>query len=556
MKVIVLCFMVFTLLLISACSGGVSPAPEEQVTLDALSIPYQKDAYAFADVGHKGVLNPMATFSSQGEISSSYLGTGKYKIVLKDFTNLFTNALVPFYGNVQVTAKAAAAANCKLVTWKAIAKDVTIEVSCRSLNRGLPKDSAFSILALQPSSEGTMSYAYVDSDERHMNIPAPLSYSSSGRDVTVFHDELGSYDVWFANEYNSEPVNVQITAVGSSGKFCQLEELNQSATTGSRAHVTCYDVDGRAADSAFSILALWPESMPTQGGFTTTRNISSSQFYLTDDAVTHNLIRHDVFSRNYQQARYNVKFEGHKQLRNYAYSGGLGSLQVTAVHASGGSRPVHCQIENWRFSHDGVDLWASVNCYGIATNTYSRAPSAFSILALVPPADLSIPKDVQVQVMSLEDTNTRCSTRLYGVSFESNDSGVPTQYLPTQYVRAEDAKTLRPSRNWSPTFTTNTGERYHDVSLTAFSLEHGSGWCGNSTTDLLDTNPEASENSLRLRVDLREREVFLLYRTARGFTYQRQLGAAGDLIRLVGDNRHGNIYRAEISFKVNIQDLP
>lgn len=548
-----LCLLVCLLLVLTACGRSETTLPDDPVNIDTLYSPHQQGAYAFADVGYQGRLNPLATFTSHGEVRSTYLGTGSYRIVLEDFTGLFSTARVPFYGNVQVTAKGSAAANCKLVDWKAVAADVTIEVTCRSLNRGRPLDSAFTLLAVQPSVEGPMGYAYVDSDEWHSTISAPRAYTSSGRDTVVIHASTGNYDVFFTSVNRDEPVNVQITAVGNSGKFCRLGGVHSSPTLGTTASVSCFDVDGRPADSAFSILALWPDSMPTRGGFTTTRNISSRQFYLTEAAVTHNPIRHDVFSRDYQTARYNVKFEGHRQLRDYAYSGGLGSVQVTPVYTGAGSdAPVHCQIENWRFSSNSDDLWASINCYSVGSNTYSRTPSAFSILALVPPADLSVPKEVQVQVMSLDYINDICSQHFYAVSFEGNDQG-----RPNQYVRSQMADSLRVAPNWSPTFTTTSGGSFHDITLTAFSLPFEARWCRRTHTATMDANPEPLNSNLKLRIDMNKREVSLRYRTASGLTYTRLLGREGDVVRLRGDMiGHDVNNKAEIVFKVNIQDVP
>ena len=80
------------------------------------------------------------------------------------------------------------------------------------------------------------------------------SYNSAGGAVSITHNGTGNYTVTFAGLGNGQNSNVEVTAYGSSGRFCQSEGWSSSNGTDVVATVLCFTPAGVPANNSFTLM--------------------------------------------------------------------------------------------------------------------------------------------------------------------------------------------------------------------------------------------------------------------------------------------------------------
>lgn len=95
-------------------------------------------------------------------------------------------------------------------------------------------------------------YLYSGNPDPALDTPVDLTasdyaYNSAGGTLTRTRTAVGRYTVNFAG-LDLNAGNVQVTAYGSSGTWC-----NVSSWGGSNAYVACFDAAGSLANSAFTV---------------------------------------------------------------------------------------------------------------------------------------------------------------------------------------------------------------------------------------------------------------------------------------------------------------
>ncbi len=231
------------------------------LTIGAAPAALAGTGYVYANDPASSSYTPDARYShnpSGGAINIRRAETGRYTVTFRGLGKGGAG------GNVQVTAYGGNAAYCKVERWNSADNDFTASVRCMNA-RGAPSDERYSLSVTHGGKRGSsrggakLAYAWAGkpSDRSYAADPR-YAHNPRGGAVNVKRTSRGQYEVSFANLAGKKTNggNVQVTAYGSDPTLCKVERWNASGAF--TAHVRCYGVGGKPADSKFSVLVVGP----------------------------------------------------------------------------------------------------------------------------------------------------------------------------------------------------------------------------------------------------------------------------------------------------------
>jgi len=165
-------------------------------------------------------------------------------------------------GNVQVTAYGPGAEYCKSNGWIGHGTPYAFTVLCFDAS-GRPADSRFTALVLRPGDDRGKTGLIASHDDfyRYSGSNGPIKIARTGTGVQrVILGNLGDRRVLTDAWGRAGPIagHIQVSATGSGAERCSVREWGTGRDTDIK--VSCFDAAGNAADSDFSLLALFPGS--------------------------------------------------------------------------------------------------------------------------------------------------------------------------------------------------------------------------------------------------------------------------------------------------------
>jgi hypothetical protein len=312
-------------------------------------------------------LNPMPTFvddyyafstKTTADISLSYLGTGKYKVVF----GLPGKLAAP----TVVVSAFDAKATCEVAHTVSNSTHLTVDVHCYTF-RGSPENSIFAMIVGNGPEHpaGLVDYAGVTG--QHVVV----SYNSSHKSNKVVGLGTGRYALTFGGPGTSGVTGtVHVTTAGSAGANCVVAGWHGTAA-GEVVDVDCFAASGLLRNESFFV------------GYARHSNLTGIKGASTADAFAARPTAHmyvpAVQDNSTPGARVRVqRAERGNYLVIFAKSGGPynvngGDAQVVAV----GTRDRHCDVENWMSNANGA---AVIDCYD---NSGHRADSQFAVQWMV-----------------------------------------------------------------------------------------------------------------------------------------------------------------------------
>ena len=191
-------------------------------------------------------------FNSAGKKNSvRHLGPGRYVVSLGGPKSTGTR------GIVKVSLVGGAPGECQLGNWAGTANGAAVNVDCYGLAHALG-DRPFNVTyatanSLMGINNQVVANAFANS-KAAVYQPADQYDSTRGAKVTVVHYRTGSYEVLVAGSAGNIAKfggDVQVSAVGSTGKHCVVESWQQQLTPAIR--IGCFDSHGSDADSPFTV---------------------------------------------------------------------------------------------------------------------------------------------------------------------------------------------------------------------------------------------------------------------------------------------------------------
>ena len=214
-------------------------------------------AWVWANAQKSASYTANAQFSNNpdsGKIHIKRSGPGKYEV---KFGNLGGGAKIT--SNVQVSSYGAGSNMCKVAGWSPSGNGLTVRVSCFTAS-GTPSDSQFSALVTYEKGKAASTSAFAWCSNARATHKAPAKFvSNSKRPVEIKRLKLGHYDAVFTGltTKSKSGGNVQVTAYGQGNEQCKVKGWRK-ANRNFVASVACFQPNGAAADSQFSVLVNLP----------------------------------------------------------------------------------------------------------------------------------------------------------------------------------------------------------------------------------------------------------------------------------------------------------
>jgi hypothetical protein len=145
---------------------------------------------------------------------------------------------------------------CNVSSWGSNDVEVVVFVRCFNLD-GTPRNARFTMtfankINLLGNGKG-YAYAWANKSSSPSYTPDPhFSASKPGGDITIARHSPGIYTVSFAGAGTAIRSHVQLTAYGNTSNQCRVQGWGPNGA-GQAVGVECYDIDGNAADTRFTI---------------------------------------------------------------------------------------------------------------------------------------------------------------------------------------------------------------------------------------------------------------------------------------------------------------
>ena len=205
--------------------------------------------------------NPSQTYSfnsSGGRILGVRMGEGVYRISFEGLKRSDDSQRESVIVNAY-----ASQATCQVGGWNLtgdqVPDEMVIEVRCFGPD-GAPMNSRFTVLLVeQPREDAQMVFALADQPTTAAYSPDNGAVLPTG-DVTINRSAVGKYTVHFFGFHRTGDFEETflISAVGDDPARCHVDQWANTSTPGgtTTVWVECFDPDGVAKDSPFSLLGL------------------------------------------------------------------------------------------------------------------------------------------------------------------------------------------------------------------------------------------------------------------------------------------------------------
>ncbi|WP_406315110.1 hypothetical protein OHA77_00100 [Streptosporangium sp. NBC_01639] len=195
------------------------------------------------------------TFNSDRQVNRVLReSTGVYRVVLTGAP--FTRGT----GHIQVTPYGTGdPARCAAAGTRPLAEGLEVTVTCHEIPTGLPRDSGFLLshvdgVGLHGDTATPATYTRITGDPAAPTVDAARSHSSAGETPAVSRLGLGWYRLNWAGGGKLFG-NVQVTATGGSGRYCQLGTVSDyHAPPALGIDVYCSTLAGQRGDAGFGVI--------------------------------------------------------------------------------------------------------------------------------------------------------------------------------------------------------------------------------------------------------------------------------------------------------------
>ena len=336
-------------------------------------------AYAWASNPTSASYTPNSgyAYNPAGAMTITRSSAGTYQVTFSGLGNYmgYDDIQVGGQGNAQVTGYGTQG-HCKLAS-VSYGTDVNVNVNCYDTD-GLKADANYSVLFLYPGSNPVdLGFALaLDPTTASYAANKLVSYSSTGRDVSITRSSTGVYVVSFAGLGSAFPANAvgvgghaQVSAYGPNNAFCQIQSWGP-VSGNLNVGVQCYS-SMTPTDTEFSLLVVGRDTDFGGIGFAYA-NQESSASYTPSSTWSHNDGGGAMVATRSGVGVYGMSFAN---LGTLAISG-AGSGGNVQVSAYGGGAATRCNVSSWGASS------ASVRCYSGSGEFHAPWDSKYDVMLL------------------------------------------------------------------------------------------------------------------------------------------------------------------------------
>ncbi|GAB5536362.1 MAG: hypothetical protein Rubg2KO_26110 [Rubricoccaceae bacterium] len=230
-------------------------------TTSGITVPHM--AYAWASNPDAASYTPDGSYAYNGgggTITASRSDTGTYEM---EFVGLSAGTGL---GHVQVTTYNSNAL-CRIQGWNIVSGSVVVDVGCQDSN-GAPIDSPYTVLYVgADAASANTGFAWADARTSSSYAPTSSYVFNDTRDVTATRSSPGAYGMTFAGLGSTiEGGHVQVSSYGVSDFAAVCNPDGWGASGDFDIDVGCYDDNGAATDSRYTVLVVWPERVSVSTG--------------------------------------------------------------------------------------------------------------------------------------------------------------------------------------------------------------------------------------------------------------------------------------------------
>jgi hypothetical protein len=292
--------------------------------------------------------------SSSNTVTRS--GTGVYEVVFAGLGGLHG-------GNVQVTARGADAALCKVAGWQTAGQTVTAEVRCF---QGLAAADSEFLASYEAVDQAISALAYTHYDPPATPTVTVTPDPARSWNVTGIYTPI--HQVLLATPISGFAIE-HVTADGTGPEFCGFS-VNR---------VTCWYPSGSPVDTAFSYVKGLGRVDSVRHGAYAVYDIAPGGVYPSFTPST----QHNSFSTTSSITVSRIATGLSAVLIPGAASAGANVLvHVTALDLGGNGGPVYCKPVTW--NNASADVIVQVACFRSTTGPGTAFDDGFQVSYIVP----------------------------------------------------------------------------------------------------------------------------------------------------------------------------